>query len=267
MDLSINIISFNCKAFLRRCLETVRDKLKSENISSEIIIVDNNSLDGTSEMITSNFHYLNPLLIKNPENYGVAKARNQAIKVSKGRYILLLDADTEILSTNFKELIDYMDRNQDIAILGCYMLDSNNEFYPSARTFPSPIAVVTRRLSHYGLFKDSPVLRKHHVHHCNDNEPIEVDFVIGAFQLIRKIAMDKVGLLDENMFYGFEDADYCYRMKKNGLKVVYYPSFSIKHHVQSLSKRNIINKMLYFHINSYIRLLTKYYFSAKKYSK
>lgn len=260
MDLSITIISYNCKNLLHRCLESIREKIKPENLHFEVIIVDNHSNDGTSDMIQKEYQDLDPFLIRNPANYGVSRARNQAIKVSRGRYILLLDADTEILSLNFQVLIDYMEWNNDIGVLGCRMLDRNDEFYSSARTFPGPLPVLIRRLNHYGLFKNSNILRKHLMNHYNDVNPIEVDYVIGAFQLIRKKAIEKVGLLDEKMFYGFEDTDYCVRMSKNGLKVVYYPSFSIKHYVGGITKKGVFNKMLFSHIKSYLILLRKYYF-------
>lgn len=264
MDLSITIISYNCRDLLHKCLKSIREKIKPENLYFELIIVDNHSNDGTIDMIQKAYQDLDPLLISNPANYGVSRARNQAIKSSRGRYVLLLDADTEILSLNFRGLIDYMEGNKDIGILGCRMLDRNDEFYHSARTFPGPLAVLIRRLNHYGLFKNSNILRKHLINYYNDVNPIEVDYVIGAFQLIRKKAIDKIGLLDEKMFYGFEDTDYCIRMSKNDFKVVYYPSFSIKHYVGGITKKGVFNKMLFFHIKSYLILLRKHYFQYEK---
>ena len=260
MLLSITIITYNCRELLRSCLESIQDKISAENITFELILVDNNSIDGTFDMIQRDFGDLNAVMIRNPENYGVARARNQALKASRGKYVLILDADTKILSPGLSSVLDYMDRNSDTAILGCRMLDKDDKLYPSARTFPGPREALVRRLSHYGLFKDSDVLRKHHVQLCNNEDPIEVDYVIGAFQLIRRNAIEMVGLLDEKMFYGFEDADYCVRMKRQGFNVVYYPAFSIKHYVQGITKKGVFNKMLFFHIKSYIRLLRKYYF-------
>ena len=207
-DLSIVILSWNCKELLLNCLNSVHGKIRG--IESEIILVDNGSNDGTVQMIEGLFP--NICLIKNNVNKGVARARNQAIRKSNGRYVLLLDADTEILSENMKELIHYMDRNQDVGILGCSMFNGDDEFYPAARTFPKPIDVIVRRLSHHGLFTNSDVLIKHHLSNQNAEFPMDVDYVIGAFQLVRKESIDRVGLLDEKMFYGFEDADYCARM-------------------------------------------------------
>lgn len=256
VDLSINIITWNCKAFLHRCLEGIFNKV--EGINFEVIVVDNNSQDGTKEMIREKFHRV--FLIENKTNRGVARARNQSIRVSNGRYILLLDADTEIVSSNFNDLISYMDRNRQVGILGCLMVDADDKLYPSARTFPKPLHIIARRLNHYGLLGDSNVLKKHYLEYHNSLNPIEVDYVIGAFQLIRKESIGDVGLLDEKMFYGFEDADYCARMKKKGLKVVFYPSFKIKHHVQGIAKKSLINKMLFYQIESYIRFYIKYKF-------
>lgn len=256
IDLSITIITWNCKAFLAKCLEGIYDKVRGINF--EVIVVDNNSTDGTRDMIKEKYPQVS--LIENSTNRGVARARNQAIRVSHGKYVLLLDADTEILSSDFKYLISYMKKNKPVGVLGCLMYAEDDRFYPSARTFPSPLHVIVRRLEHYGFLRNSKVLKKHHLEDYNGLNPIEVDYVIGAFQLIRKESIKKVGLLDEKMFYGFEDADYCARMKKKGFKVVFYPSFKIKHHVQGIARRSLINKMLFYQIKSYIRFYIKYRF-------
>jgi GT2 family glycosyltransferase len=265
MYFSITIITFNCRELLRACLESIRARICRSGISVEIIIVDNNSGDGTTGMLEGDFQDLDIRLIRNRKNYGVARARNQAISAARGKYILILDDDTVILTPGIERMLGYMDCNPDIAVLGCKMLDRAGRFYPSARTFPSPAAVVLRRLSHYGFFADSGLLKKHYIDDGHSEDPVEADYVIGAFQLLSRIAVEKVGLLDEKMFYGFEDADYCIRAKRSGFRVMYYPAFSIRHYVQGLTKKKFFNKMMFFHTKSYMRLIRKHYLFFLKY--
>ena len=229
---------------------------KIQGVDYEIIVVDNKSVDETRASIKKEFPEV--VLLLNNKNMGVAKARNQGMSIAKGRYILILDADAEIISEDFNDLIRYMDKNTDIGILGCSLISDNNELHPSTRTFPRPIHIILRRLSYIGLVKDSSILKKHHLAYWDRKAPMKVDFVEGAFQLIRKEAIDKVGLLDGRMFYGFEDADYCARMIKADYYVVCYPSFVVKHYLQGITRKNPFNMMALRHYLSYMRFYLKH---------
>lgn len=254
MDVSIVIITYNCWHHLRRCLLSVYNKVSG--CSYEVIVIDNNSVDGTRENLKSEFPDI--VLIENSENMGVARARNQGIEVSRGRYVLIVDADVEIASDGFSSLLSYMDGHEDIGILGCTLVSEEGEIHPSARTFPRPIHVFLRRLSYRGLVKNSRILNAHHLGDWDRKEPRKVDMVEGAFQLIRKTAIDEIGLLDDRMFYGFEDADYCARMMKAGYDVICYPSFVAKHFLQGITRKNPFNKMAFIHFISYARFYRKH---------
>ena len=259
IDLSINICTYNNRDFLRTCLTSIYREIK--DITFEVIVVDNGSKDGTVDLIESDFTDVE--VIKNNTNHGVAKARNQAIKHSIGRYVLLLDADTELISGNIAKVIKYLDASPKVGLLGVQQLTYNNSPYPAARTFPGVRHVILRRLAFLDFISRSNALKKHHLMLASHDGPAEVDYVIGAFQLIRKDIFGTVGLLDEEMFYGFEDADFCARIKKAGYKVIYYPDVTIKHYVQGLTRRTLFYKttvkLLFLHFKSYMRFYTKHY--------
>lgn len=254
MDLSVIVITWNCKDMLERCLDSIL--MKISGVSYEIIVIDNNSQDETIRMLKERFPSIR--LFMNSENKGVAAARNQGFRAAIGRYILILDADTEVVSSNMGDLISYMDNNPSAGILGCSLLSYNNELHPSARTFPHPIHVILRRLNLWGFVRESNILKTHHLAYVERKEPAKVDFVEGAFQLIRREVIGKVGLLDEKMFYGHEDADYCARTKKAGYDIMYYPSFEVKHYLSGITRRSIVSKMTYYHLMSYLRFYKKH---------
>lgn len=260
IDVSIDICTYDNIQFLRLCLLSLYQKIRQVNF--EIIVVDNASQDGTSEMIKRDFPDV--VLIENVRNKGVAPARNQAITRSRGRYVLLLDSDTEFVSDNFADLIHYLDASPDVGLLGVKQITFDNQPYPSARTFPSLKHVMMRRLSFLPSVRESRTMKDHHLVDIDQDRPVEIDYTIGAFQLIRNELFPIVGLLDEKMFYGFEDADYCARIKKAGYKIVRYPFFTIKHYVQGLTrKRKSISltglKLLFHHFISYSRFYIKHH--------
>ncbi len=259
MDLSINICTYNNKEFLKTCLLSIYNKL--HNIRFEVLVVDNGSKDGTVEMIKADFPDI--ILIENTSNNGVARARNQSIHYSTGRYILLLDADTEFVEGEFKAILVYMDSSPNIGLIGVRQITFDNQPYPAARTFPRVKHILLRRLAFLPSVRASQTFKNHHLLLSNLQTPMEVDYVIGAFQLVRAELLNSVGFLDEKMFYGFEDADYCARVKKAGYQVIYYPFFTIKHYVQGMTRKNFFTNpmalvLLLHHCKSYIRLYIKH---------
>jgi GT2 family glycosyltransferase len=259
LDLSINICTYNNRAFLQSCLTSINRELKG--IDFEIIIADNASNDSTVTMLKTFFP--NVIVIENPHNYGVARARNQCIRRSSGRYVLLLDADTEFVGGDFRDILTYMNSAPSIGLLGVKQVTFDNQDYPASRTFPLPKHIIFRRLAFLNFINKSKILQTHHQPSTDPTRPVEVDYVIGAFQVIKREVIDLVGWLDESMFYGFEDADYCARVKKSGFKVIYYPLFTIRHYVQGMTRKNVFNKLalklLFSHFKSYVRFYTKHH--------
>jgi N-acetylglucosaminyl-diphospho-decaprenol L-rhamnosyltransferase len=254
LDLSIVIISWKMKSMLGEMLKSIM--MNTNGISYELIIVDNNSQDGTSEMIEK--EYQDAVLIKNSENIGVAPARNQAIRIAKGRYIVTLDADMLFIDNSLMKLVEFMDKTPDAGLCGAKLIFPDGRVQPSGRRFPNLLAFLLRRLEFMSIARNSKILRWHEMAEWDRSDVRQVDYVIGACQCIRREAMNKIGLLDEKIFYGPEDIDYCLRMHQNGWKVYYYPFTSIIHYEQRLTKRKFFTKLTFLHFKAVIYIFWKY---------
>ena len=244
---------------LHRCLQTIYQYTK--DISFEIIVIDNNSQDGTSEMIEQNFPEVK--LIKNPYNKGVAPARNQGIKEASGKYILILDADMELVENTIKKLFDFMELNPSAGIVGSKLVDKNLNLQLSCKRFPSFLAFLFRRLEWIDFVKNSNTLKYHTMQDWNHDEIMEVDYIIGACQFFRRDVIDKIGLYDDKIFYGPEDIDFCLRIWKAGWKVYYYPFTHIIHHEQRITKKKLFSKISFKHFVGIYYLYRKYNFRIK----
>jgi GT2 family glycosyltransferase len=259
LDVSVVIISWKMKNLLQRCLETLFNFTK--DINFEVIVIDNNSQDGTSEMIEKEFPQVK--LIKNPENRGVAPARNQGIKETKGKYILILDADMELIENSIKHLFDFMESNPDAGIVGCKLVDQDFNLQTSCKRFPTLLAFLFRRLEWIEAVKNSKTLRYHTMQDWDHNEIKEVDYVIGACQFFRRDVIEKIGIYDDKIFYGPEDIDFCLRIWKAGWKVYYYPFTQIIHHEQRITKKNLFSIISLKHFAGIFYIYKKYNFRLK----
>jgi GT2 family glycosyltransferase len=228
----------------------------TSGINYELIVVDNNSQDGTSEMVRQKFP--EAMLIINSNNRGVAPARNQAFLRAKGRYVVTLDADMLLIENSLKKMIDFMDSNQSVGLSGAKLIFPDGKIQPSGRRFPGLLAFILRRLDFIPFAQNSKILLWHEMAEWDRSDIRQVDYVIGACQCIRREAMEKVGLLDENIFYGPEDIDYCLRMYQNGWKVYYYPFTSIIHYEQRITKKKIFSKLTFLHFKAVLYFFWKY---------
>lgn len=223
MKLSVIIVNYNGKDMTLDCLESIYSRL--QNIDFEIFLVDNASNDETAEAVSSDFPEVN--VIANKENLGFSRANNQGIREAKGDYILLLNNDTLVESSDIDKIIDYMQEHKDVGILGCRINNPDGSLQLSCYRFPG----MWEMISHYTwltrLFPDSKWAGDYR--NWAHDEVREVDFVIGAFFLIKKEVLDGIGLLDEKFFLNAEEAEFCLRAKKAGWKRVFYPDFTIIH--------------------------------------
>lgn len=258
-DVSIVIISWRMRDLLERCLKTIYKF--TTDLSFEIVVVDNNSQDGTSEMIEQMFPQIK--LIKNSENRGVAPARNQGIKITNGKYILILDADMELIENSIKQLFDFMEKTNECGLVGCKLVDQTHQLQYSCKRFPTLLAFLFRRLEWIDFVKNSKTLRHHTMQDWDHIEIKEVDYLIGACQFFRRDVIDKIGLYDDNIFYGPEDIDFCLRVWKAGWKVYYYPNTQIIHHEQRITKKNLFSKISFKHFAGIFYLYRKYKFRIK----
>jgi len=220
MDLSILIVNWNTKDYLLHCLESIFRKVNAP--SWEVILIDNGSQDGSGAEARKRFPSID--LIENHENVGFAKAMNQGLKKASGKYILLLNPDTEIKEGAFDRLLAFMDTHLEIGATGAQLLNPDGSRQNSIANFPSLATELLNKSLLRGLFpKEFPGKEKEYP------EPIEVDSVIGACLMVRRKVVEEVGFLDENYFLFLEETDWCYRMKKAGWKVYHIPQAEVFH--------------------------------------
>lgn len=244
VKLSVVIVNYNVKHFIEQCLFSV---LKAaQHVSCEVFVVDNNSVDGSVALIKSRFPQIT--LIENKVNTGFSVANNQAIRLAKGDYVLLLNPDTVVQEDTFVKTVAFMDQHPEAGGLGVKMLDGQGNFAPeSKRGLPTP-AVAFYKM--FGLSKLFPRSRKFGVYHLTylpENEVNEMEVISGAFMLMRKTVLDKIGLLDETFFMYGEDIDLSYRITKAGYKNYYFPQTQIIHYKGESTKRSSLNYVLIFY--------------------
>ncbi len=243
-DLSVVIVNYNVVFFLEQCLNSVF--AASKNLNVQIFVVDNNSVDGSINMLKENFSSV--VLIENKENVGFSKANNQAIKRANSPYVLLLNPDTVIEEDTFDKCIDFMNSNTDCGGLGLRMLDGKGNFLPeSKRGFPSPSVAFYKIFGLSYLFPKSQKFGRYHLGFLSEFEVNEVDVLSGAFMLLRSVTLEKVGLLDEQFFMYGEDIDLSYRIKLGGYKNYYFPETKIIHYKGESTKKSSVNYVFVFY--------------------
>ncbi|MFO8067350.1 MAG: glycosyltransferase [Bacteroidales bacterium] len=244
MDLSVIIVNYNVKYFLEQCLKSVFRA--SEGLNAEVFVVDNNSVDGSQDMVRKLFPHAH--LIDNKENLGFSKANNQAIKMAKGRYVLLLNPDTVVEDDTFKKVVTFMDEHPDAGGLGVKMLDGSGKFLPeSKRGLPTPATAFYKIFGLSALFPKSKTFGKYHLGYLDKEKTHRVEVLSGAFLLMRSEAIEKAGMLDEDFFMYGEDIDISYRIIKAGYNNYYYPGTRIIHYKGESTKKSSVNYVFVFY--------------------
>jgi len=244
LKLSVVIVNYNVKYFLEQCLISVGKAIS--NIDAEVFVVDNNSVDGSCQMVRDKFPFVN--VIENKINTGFSKANNQAIVQSKGEYLLLLNPDTVVEEDTFKKVVDFMDNHPQAGGLGVHMIDGNGKFLPeSKRGLPTPAVAFYKIFGLSALFPKSKLFGQYHLGFLDKNKTNEVDVLSGAFMLLRKSVLDKIGLLDETFFMYGEDIDLSYRITKAGYKNYYFPETKIIHYKGESTKKSSVNYVVVFY--------------------
>lgn len=257
MKISVIIVNYNVKYFLEQCLYSVLKSLVG--IDSEVIVVDNNSVDGSEGMVKSRFP--NVTLIVNKENLGFAKANNLALSVAQGEYNLLLNPDTVIEESTFSKCIGFMDAHQEVGALGPKMINGKGHFLPeSKRGIPTPEVAFYKIFGLTRLFSKSKVFGKYYLGHTSHNDVQEVEVLTGAFMFIRRSALDKIGFFDEDYFMYGEDIDLSYRLIKAGYKNIYFPQTTIIHYKGESTKKGSLNYVLIFY--KAMQIFAKKHFSG-----
>lgn len=244
IKLSVIIVNYNVKHFIEQCLFSVLQA--SKDLSAEVFVVDNNSVDGSVALIKEKFPQVN--LIENKENTGFSVANNQAIRQAGGQYILLLNPDTVVQEDTFLKVVNFMDQHPEAGGLGVKMLDGQGNFAPeSKRGLPTPAVAFYKMFGLSRLFPASHRFGKYHLSYLPENEINEIDVISGAFMLMRKAVLDTIGLLDETFFMYGEDIDLSYRITKAGYRNYYFPKTQIIHYKGESTKRSSINYVIIFY--------------------
>ncbi len=258
MKLSIVVVNYNVKYFLDQCLYAVERAI--EGMDAEVFIVDNQSKDGSVEMLHEKYNHFH--IIANTDNVGFSKANNQAIRQAKGEYVLLLNPDTIIEEDTLKKCVEFMDDHTDCGGLGIKMVDGAGNFLPeSKRGLPTPSVSFYKIFGLSKLFPHSKKFSKYHMGHLDKEENHEVEILAGAFMMMRKSVLDEIGLLDETFFMYGEDIDLSYRIIKAGYKNYYFSESQIIHYKGESTKKGSINYVFVFY-NAMV-IFAKKHFSQK----
>lgn len=227
IDLSIIIVNFNSKDYLEKCLKSIFYESRC-SLNFEVIVVDNASTDDSINMLRTDYPFVKVLL--NSENRGFAFANNQAINLSKGKFIMLLNPDTTVLENSIDNMFSFMEKNNEVGIVGPMIINADGTFQPQCkRGFPTPSSALSYFLGLHNIFPKSKIFGKYLLTYLDQSELNEVDSVSGACMFVRKQVFKEVGLLDQDYFMFGEDIDLCFRAKQKGWKVYYLPASKIVH--------------------------------------
>ena len=222
LDLSIIIVSFNGKEFLKKCLASILQSMEGR-LKFEIIVVDNASSDHSAKIVKEKFPQIK--LIANKENLGFSKANNQGIKISEnGKYVLFLNPDTIVQKNTIEKMIKFMDNNKDAGAATCKLVMLNGKIDDAShRGFPTPWNAFCHFSGLARLFPKSKLFSGYNLGWMDINKVHEIDALAGAFMLVRRIAGDQAKWWDEDYFFYGEDIDFCYMLKQKGWKIYYVP--------------------------------------------
>lgn len=218
--LSVVIVNYNVKYYLEQCLESVRRA--SQGLQVEVFVVDNLSTDGSVPYLRERF--LEVTFIENNENVGFARANNQAIRQSRGEYVLLLNPDTILCEDTLRRFVDFMDAHPEAGAAGAYMLHADGTFAPeSRRGLPTPFVAFCKMSGLTRLFPKSRLFGRYYMGYLDVNEVNRIEAISGACMVLRREALDRVGLLDEDFFMYGEDIDLSYRILQGGYHNYFLP--------------------------------------------
>ena len=247
VDISIIILTFNTWDLTRACVRSAIVDANSTDYSFEIVVVDNASTDDTANKLRAEFRHVK--VIENTMNLGFSRGNNIGLGIAQGRYLLLLNSDTELESGICKTLIEFMDTHTEAGACGPMLLNSDGSLQPSGRRLPSLWSVLIGMTKLYRLWKQD----FYREHNRDYTKVVRVGEVSGAAILVRRQVYDHVGGLDEHIFAYYEDVDWCKRIGDAGYAIYYVPTAKVVHHwrgtsstVSELSYRAAQNSQRYY---------------------
>lgn len=264
MDVSVIIVSYNSRSQLEPCLNS----LKSQKLfdRTEVIVVDNASSDGTPVMVRDRYPWVR--LAAGQKNVGFSRGVNVGIRDARGRFLLILNPDTVLREDSIEKLVDFMEATPDAGIVGPKLIFHDGNLQYSCRRFYNWRVLLLRRTLLGKVFRNSQAVASHLMLDYDHESTRDVDWILGACMLVRREAVESVGLMDERFFLYFEDVDWCYRMKQKGWKVYYHPEAIVVHNYARGSAQKVLNRSFIAHLASLIRYYEKWnavWYFIKKY--
>lgn len=260
MDLSLIILNYKSRGLLKQCLKGLLQLHLS--ITTEIIVVDNHSNDGTDEMMPAEFPSLR--YIRSPRNVGFAAGNNLGIREASGRYLLIMNPDIAVFGNVFEHMVEFLEKHPAVGMCGPKLLNPDGSAQTSCRMFPTVRTILYRRSPLGKLPSAREHLRKFLMRDWDHKENRPVDWILGACMLVRRSAMEKVGLMDERFFLYFEDVDWCRRFWQCGYEVWYLgQTAELVHYHRQLSAESpglsgVFSYVTRLHIRSGIQYFLKY---------
>ncbi len=255
--LSFVILTWNSRSTIENCLSSISALCGAQGVSYDAYVVDNGSSDGTSEIVERMSASMPVELIRLPHNRGTTVTRNLALKKSQSEFVCIMDSDAALLDGDLPALLETLRGDPGIGIIAPRLLFSDGAVQHSVRRFPTlfgklgriPAIVLKRKISADDIYPGFPFDRA-----------ADVDYAISACWFFRRDLLDAIGYLDERIFYSPEDVDFCIRAWKAGRRIVYYPAFTVLHHIQRITHRNVFSRIAVSHL---LGLL--YYFVKHRY--
>ncbi len=254
-DISVVIVNYNSGNLLNDSLKSIFSTAGRQDV--EVAVIDNNSHD--SSLIYAKNHFPQVKYIKNDRNQGFSKAVNQGIKLSTGDYILLLNPDTILDFSQLQKMVEFLGSQKNAGIIGPKLLNIDGTVQLSCRSFPSFVNSIFNRYSPLTrIFPQNKYSARYLYTNWDHAHPRNVDWVSGACMLVKNDVLRQIGLLDEDYFMYCEDIDFCYRAKKSGWGVYYYPEASAKHLIRCGKKRATLKSISNHHVSMY-KFFKKHY--------
>jgi GT2 family glycosyltransferase/lipopolysaccharide/colanic/teichoic acid biosynthesis glycosyltransferase len=255
ITISVIIVNYNVKEYLAQLLLSLERALQT--ISHEIIIVDNHSIDGSVQFLKDkNFKVR---IIENDENLGFGRANNQALKICKGKYVVLINPDTVVQENTFSRMIDFFDNTPDASVATCKIIDPAGNFSVDCRhSIPTPSVALWKVLGLSKLFPKSRIFGQYNMTYLNSDQTYSIPAISGSFMMMKKEVLDQVGLFDEQFFMYCEDIDLCHRITQAGFKIYYFPETQIIHYKGESTKKDNLDYVKTFNKSLY-QFFQKYY--------
>lgn len=254
VDVSVIIVTYNSRSVLGPCLDSL--KRQSLSRSTEVIVVDNASTDGTPAFVTDSHPWVD--LHAGAENVGFSSGVNAGMRAARGKYFLILNPDTIVREDAIANLFDFMEATPDAGIVGPKLVFHDGNLQYSCRRFYNWRVLLLRRTFFGKIFQNSRAVSDHLMMDFDHDSTRKVDWLLGAAMMVRREAVQSVGAMDERFFLYFEDVDWCYRMKRKQWGVYYHPDSVIVHEHARESAQSVLNRSFLAHLASLIRYYDKW---------